>query len=102
MLCGIFHFCFSNTFKDGPIDIHHMDSEGEGAHLPDLDEICDTFAPSPPWFGNGAPTTPTPISKLKKLRLKGKDYRKGGDGLRGKNVTEAYRVKEKDLKRTMK
>ena len=32
----------------------------------------------------------------------GKDYKKGGDGLRGKNVTEAYRVKDKDLKRTMK
>ena len=44
----------------------------------------------------------SPTSKLKKLRLKGKDYRRGGDGLRGKNVTEAYRVKEKDLKRTMK
>ena len=28
--------------------------------------------------------------------------RKAGDGLRGKNVTEAFRVKEKDLKRTGK
>ena len=36
------------------------------------------------------------------LWLQGKDYKKGGDGLRGKNVTEAYRVKDKDLKRTMK
>ena len=31
-----------------------------------------------------------------------KDYKKGGDALRGKNVTEAFRVKDKDLKRTMK
>jgi len=84
-----------------------MESEGEGAHSPDsdwtvlpLDADCDTISPNPPWFGKSATSPPT--SKLKKLRLKGKDYRKGGDGLRGKNVTEAYRVKEKDLKRTMK
>lgn len=43
-----------------------------------------------------------PTSQLAKTRLKGKDYKKGGDGLRGKNVTEAFRVKEKDMKRTMK
>ena len=55
---------------------------------------------SPPWVTDRP--VPSPTSKLKKLRLKAKDYRKGGDGLRGKNVTEAYRVKEKDLKRTMK
>ena len=55
-------------------------------------------SPHPPWFTSKS----SPTSKLKKLRLKGKDYKKGGDGLRGKNVTEAYRVKEKDLKRTMK
>ena len=96
----IIHFCFLYFFKDGPLDIHHLDSEGEGTHLPDLEEDCDTFVPRPPWFGT-APAAP-PTSKLKKLRLKGKDYRKGGDGLRGKNVTEAYRVKEKDLKRIMK
>merc|ERR1719369_1571676 len=90
-----------------PLDIHHMESEGEGAHSPDsdwtvlpLDQDCDTIVPNPPWFGK--PTTSPPTSKLKKLRLKGKDYKKGGDGLRGKNVIEAYRVKEKDLKRTMK
>jgi len=39
---------------------------------------------------------------LKKLRVGRKDRKKAGDGLRGKNVTEAFRVKEKDLKRTMK
>ena len=43
-----------------------------------------------------------PTHQLAKTRLKGKDYKKGGDGLRGKNVTEAFRVKEKDMKRTMK
>jgi hypothetical protein len=41
-------------------------------------------------------------NKLKKLRLKGKDFKKGGEALRGKNVIEAYRVKEKEMKRTMK
>ena len=56
----------------------------------------------PPGWLPGARLASSPTSKLKKLRLKGKDYKKGGDGLRGKNVTEAYRVKEKDLKRTMK
>ena len=43
-----------------------------------------------------------PTDKLKKLRIKGKDFKKGGDGLRGKNVTEQFRVKEKDVKRVMK
>ena len=65
-----------------------VSSDGEGPVL------------SPPWLT--ARAVPSPTSRLKKLRLKAKDYRKGGDGLRGKNVTEAYRVKEKDLKRTMK
>ena len=48
-------------------------------------------------FRDGVPT-----DKLKKLRRKGKDFKKGGDGLRGKNVTEQFRVKEKDVKRVMK
>ena len=50
--------------------------------------------------GGSAPATPT--NKLKKLRLKGKDYKKGGDGLRGKNVMESSRVKSSDLRRMMK
>ncbi|XP_023347127.1 uncharacterized protein LOC111715930 isoform X4 [Eurytemora carolleeae] len=41
-------------------------------------------------------------SNLRTLRVGRKDYKKAGDGLRGKNVTEAFRVKEKDMKRTMK
>ena len=51
------------------------------------------------WLSS-APATPT--NKLKKLRLKGKDYKKGGDGLRGKNVMESSRVKSSDLRRMMK
>lgn len=43
-----------------------------------------------------------PVSKLKTVRIGRKDFKKGGEGLRGKNVTEAFRVKEKDVKRTMK
>ena len=43
-----------------------------------------------------------PTEKLKKIRINRKDFKKGGDGLRGKNVTEQFRVKEKDMKRTMK
>ena len=45
---------------------------------------------------------PRDTDPLKKLRVGRKDRKKAGDGLRGKNVTEAFRVKEKDLKRTMK
>ena len=52
------------------------------------------------WLRGSAPATPT--NKLKKLRLKGKDYKKGGDGLRGKNVIESSRVKSSDLRRMMK
>ena len=43
-----------------------------------------------------------PTEKLKKIRINRKDFKKGGDGLRGKNVTEQFRVKDKDMKRTMK
>ena len=41
-------------------------------------------------------------STLHALRVGRRDRKKAGDGMRGKNVTEAFRVKEKDLKRTMK
>ena len=52
------------------------------------------------WLRSSTPATPT--NTLKKLRLKGKDYKKGGDGLRGKNVMESSRVKSSDLRRMMK
>jgi len=50
-------------------------------------------------YGQG---TGIPTEKLKKIRINRKDFKKGGDGLRGKNVTEQFRVKDKDMKRTMK
>ena len=37
-----------------------------------------------------------------KSKMKSKDFRKGGEGLRGRDVTEAFRVKEKDIRRVMK
>ena len=43
-----------------------------------------------------------PVESLKKMRLHRKDFKKGGEALRGKNVTENFRVKEKDMKRTMR
>ena len=81
----IFIFLFSSVQISPAV----LEGEGEGGLMM-----------SPPWVTDRP--VPSPTSKLKKLRLKAKDYRKGGDGLRGKNVTEAYRVKDKDLKRTMK
>ena len=53
-------------------------------------------------MGNPRNLRGVPTEKLKQLRLNRKDFKKGGDGLRGKNVTEQFRVKEKDVKRTMK
>jgi len=83
---------------NGVQDFQQQDSYLDGKmSLPG--EVEDNVMVSPPWLTS---KQISPTSKLKKLRLKGKDYKKGGDGLRGKNVTEAYRVKEKDLKRTMK
>ena len=48
------------------------------------------------------PQKGVPVEQLKKMRLQRRDFKKGGEALRGKNVTEAFRVKEKDIKRTMK
>jgi len=76
-------------------------SDMDGTLTPDTDRLD-----SPPLALNirGATSTMKPgqVSTLKTLRVGRKDYKKGGDGLRGKNVTEAFRVKDKDLKRTMK
>ncbi|CAB4065345.1 EDEM2 [Lepeophtheirus salmonis] len=47
----------------------------------------------------GASGKSVPVEKLKTLRLHRKDFKKGGEGLRGKNVTENFRIKEKDMKR---
>ena len=42
-----------------------------------------------------------PVSSMKS-KMKGKDFRKGGECLRGIDVTDAFRVKEKDIRRVMK
>jgi hypothetical protein len=46
--------------------------------------------------------TPINAYKLKALRINKKDYKKSGAALRGKNLMEGYRVKEKDLKKTLR
>ena len=51
---------------------------------------------------SGGLAKPGQVGGIKTLRMGRKDYKKGGDALRGKNVTEAFRVKDKDLKRTGK
>ena len=43
-----------------------------------------------------------PVSSMKTARIGRKDFKKGGEALRGKDVTEAFRVKEKDIRRVMK
>ena len=81
---------------------------------PDLFSDDGTLTPDP-LAGEGTDESPIhpkistnayphgiPTEKLKKIRINRKDFKKGGDGLRGKNVTEQFRVKEKDMKRTMK
>jgi len=76
-------------------------SDIDGTLTPDTDRLD-----SPPLGLNirGATSSGRPgqVSTLKTLRVGRKDLKKGGTGLRGKNVTEAFRVKDKDLKRTMK
>jgi hypothetical protein len=54
---------------------------------------------------HGAAATPSKDGdgdKVKRVRITRKDLKKTGGGLRGKDVTEAFRVKDKDLKRTGK
>jgi len=76
--------------EEGGMGMEGVEEEGEGDGL-----TVETL-----WLRSSTPATPT--NKLKKLRLKGKDYKKGGDGLRGKNVMESSRVKSSDLRRMMK
>lgn len=52
--------------------------------------------------GAGGTAKANAAGNIRTLRAGRKDFKKAGDGLRGKNVTEAFRVKEKDMKRTMK
>ena len=64
---------------------------------PDTDKLD-----SPPLNIRGVSSGGKQLSGIRTLRAGRKDYKKGGDALRGKNVNDAYRVKDKDLKRTMK
>jgi hypothetical protein len=77
----------------------------EGTLTPDIDDALTDESPIN--MGTGIRIGPLakatgPVSKLKTVRIGRKDFKKGGEALRGKNVTEAFRVKEKDMKRTMK
>ena len=84
-----------------PFSIDEGDPEEEGVDMEGVDEEGEAgLTVETLWLRSSTPATPT--NKLKKLRLKGKDYKKGGDGLRGKNVMESSRVKSSDLRRMMK
>ena len=78
----------------------------EGTLTPDPDDALTDESPvnmGAPGIRIGPLAKATgPVSKLKTVRIGRKDFKKGGEALRGKNVTEAFRVKEKDVKRTMK
>ncbi len=82
-------------------DPHHHDAfSDDGTLTPD--PLTDE---SPIHIGMqrlAVPSKGVPVEQLKKMRLQRKDFKKGGEALRGKNVTENFRVKEKDIKRTMK
>jgi hypothetical protein len=71
---------------------------------PDTDKLD---SPPPPLSlnirggGTGAKSS-NQLSGIRTLRAGRKDYKKSGDTLRGKNVMDGYRLKDKDLKRTMK
>ena len=70
----------------------------DGTVTPSSQDILD----SPPMRGREGSTKSEHTSTLRTPRGCRSDRKKTGTGLRGKNVTEAFRVKEKDLKRTMK
>ena len=75
----------------------HLEAEDDLLQLEEKEENSEELR------GGGSPRSPRMgTHRLKKLRLKGRDYRKGGDGLRGKNVMENARVSKSDLKRVMK
>ena len=92
-------FFFTN-FQDPP-DLFSDDGTLTPDALKDGEEGTDE---SPLHLGNAKKygQTGIPTDRLKKIRINRKDLKKGGDGLRGKNVMDQYRVKDKDMKRTMK
>lgn len=91
-------FFFTN-FQDPP-DLFSDD----GTLTPDALKDGEGTDESPLHLGNAKKygQTGIPTDRLKKIRINRKDLKKGGDGLRGKNVMDQYRVKDKDMKRTMK
>ena len=91
---------FFKNFQDPP-DLFSDDGTLTPDALKDGEEGTDE---SPLHLGNAKKygQTGIPTDRLKKIRINRKDLKKGGDGLRGKNVMDQYRVKDKDMKRTMK
>merc|ERR1712080_27592 len=89
-------------YTDIPLDeegeVHHGDSDVEGEQR--TEDTEKEAIPGLLWLRRTASGLPT--GKLMKLRLKKKDYKKGGEGLRGRNVMTGARVKTKDLNRMMK
>jgi len=80
-------------------------SSEDGTLTPDADHLHLEEEDSPLHIGVqrlALQAKGVPVEQLKRLRLHRKDFKKGGEALRGKNVTENFRVKEKDIKRTMK
>ena len=85
-------------FYQGPPDMFSDD----GTLTPDPDALTDESPLSVGVRLGSLAKSAAPVSKLKTMKIGRKDFKKGGEALRGKNVTEAFRVKEKDVKRTMK
>ena len=89
-----------STLPPFPLDEDGPEEDGMSPEGHEEGEEAEGLSVETLWLRSSSPATPT--NKLKKLRLKGKDYKKGGDGLRGKNVMESSRVKSSDLRRMMK
>ena len=89
-----------STLPPFPLDEDGPEEDGMSPEGHEEGEEAEGLSVETLWLRSSTPATPT--NKLKKLRLKGKDYKKGGDGLRGKNVMESSRVKSSDLRRMMK
>ena len=89
----------AHSFQDGDLHDHDLFSE-DGTMTPDA--LTDE---SPIHIGVqrlASQSKGVPVENLRRLRLHKKDFKRGGEALRGKNVVENFRVKEKDIKRTMK
>ena len=81
----------SAVVTPGPQDEEELENEGGLFH----------YGLQSPIGGVGV-RSPINAYKLRALRINKKDYKKSGNALRGKNLMEGYRVKEKDLKKTLR